>query len=125
MKQLNTEMGRLGERLASEFLAKKGYKILEKNFRTQFGEIDLVAAKDGKLIFVEVKLKMGEDFGPRPEEMIGKRKILQIERTAQRFLMAKPENENLYTSYQIDAVCIVLDAGGQVKRISQYENIGF
>lgn len=124
MKQQNFEVGRLGEKIAAEFLAKKGYRILQKNFRTRFGEIDLIAVKDGKLVFVEVKLKVGEDFGT-PEEMIGPGKIARIEKTAQSFLMIKPEYESLYTSYQIDAVCIVLDAGAQVKRISQYENIGF
>jgi len=125
MKQLNTEMGRLGERLASEFLAKKGYRILARNFRTRFGEIDLIAAKDGVLVFVEVKLKIGDNFGPNPEEMIDKKKVQQIEKTAQSFLMENPEDGSRYESLRIDAVCIVLDAGGQVKRISQYENIGF
>ena len=125
MKKLNTEMGRLGERLASEFLAKKGYKILEQNFRTRFGEVDLVATKDSVLVFVEVKLKIGDNFGPNPEEMIDKKKVNKIEKTAQSFLMENPEYGSRYESLRIDAVCIVLDAGGQVKRISQYENIGF
>jgi len=60
MKQKNYEVGRLGEKIAAEFLAKKGYRILARNFRTRFGEIDLVAAKDGVLVFVEVKLKIGD-----------------------------------------------------------------
>ena len=124
MKKLNTEMGRRGEKIASEFLAKKGYRILARNFRTRFGEIDLIAAKDGILVFVEVKLKVGDDFGT-PEEMIDRKKVRQIEKTAQSFLMENPEYGSRYESLRIDAVCIVLDAGGQVKRISQYENIGF
>lgn len=125
MKQQNYEVGRLGERIASEFLAKKGYKILEKNFRTRLGELDLVAAKDGVLVFAEVKLKVGEDFGPNPEEMIDKNKVGQIEKTARNFLMRYPEYEERYESLRIDAVCIVLDANGQVKRVNHYENIGF
>ena len=125
MKQKNYEVGRLGEKIAAEFLAKKGYRILARNFRTRFGEIDLVAAKDGVLVFVEVKLKIGDNFGPNPEEMIDKKKVQQIEKTAQSFLMENPEDGMRYESLRIDAVCIVLDAGGQVKRISQYENIGF
>ena len=115
----------MGEKIAAEFLAKKGYRILERNFRTRFGELDLIAAKDGVLVFVEVKLKVGEDFGPSPEEMIDKGKVEQIEKTARSFLMKYPEYEERYESLRIDAVCMVLDAGGQVKRISQYENIGF
>lgn len=124
MKQQNFEVGRLGENLAAEFLAKRRYKILERNFRTRFGEIDLIAVKEGKLVFIEVKLKIGEDFGT-PEEMIGSGKISQIERTAQSFLILKPEYQDLYGSYQIDAVCIVLDKARRVRRISHYENIGF
>ena len=73
---------------------------------------------------MEVKLKVGDDFGT-PEEMIDRKKVRQIEKTAQSFLMENPEYESRYESLRIDAVCIVLDAGGQVKRISQYENIGF
>lgn len=124
MKQKNYEVGKLGERIASEFLVKKGFRILKRNFRTRFGEIDLICAKDGKLVFIEVKLKVGEDFGT-PEEMIGDDKIVQIERTAQRFLLENQEEERRYESLQIDAVCIVLDTSWQVKRISHYENIGF
>ncbi len=123
-KKLNFETGRLGESLASKFLADRGYQILQRNFRTRFGEIDLVAAKDGILVFVEVKLKVGDNFGT-PEEVIGPAKIKQIEKTAQNFLTAKPEYRDRYSSYRIDAVCIVLDETKQVERISHYANISF
>jgi putative endonuclease len=123
MKQRNFETGRLGEKMAGEFLTKKGYQILERNFRTRFGEIDLIVTKNNVLVFVEVKLKIGEDFGT-PEEMIDKKKLWQVEKTAQRFLIENPSYEKKYESFQFDAVCVVLDESREVKRISHYENIG-
>lgn len=123
MKQKNYETGKLGERLAANYLLENGYEIIEKNFHTRFGEIDLIVSKNHKLIFVEVKLKIGEDFGT-PEEMIKKFKIKQVERTAQSFLLKKPEFEKNYDSFQIDAICIVMDDEKEIQRISHYENIG-
>ncbi len=59
----NIKKGRRGEFLAEKFLKKKGYRILERNYRTQFGEVDLVA-RDGKaLVFVEVKARSSVAFG--------------------------------------------------------------
>ncbi len=122
MKQKNYEVGKMGEKLAGEFLTKNGYEILEKNFHTRFGEIDLIVTKNKKLIFVEVKLKIGEDFGT-PEEMITKHKLRQIEMTGQSFLMKYPSCEKYYDSLQIDAVCIVMGENKEILRINQYENI--
>mgnify|MGYP001572271818 CR=1 FL=1 len=124
MKQQNFEVGRLGEKLAGEYLERQGYKIIKRNFRTRFGELDLIATKNANLVFVEVKLKIGEDFGS-PEEMIDRKKLKQIEKTAQSFLIENPVYERKYAGFQIDAVCIVLDETRNVKRITQYENIGF
>jgi len=121
MKQRNYAIGKLGERMACDFLIRKGYRIIKRNFQTRFGEIDLIVSKDGKLIFVEVKLKIGEDFGT-PEEMISKYKIKQIEMTGETFLMQFPEYEQKF-SLQIDAVCIVLSDKKEILRIAHYENI--
>jgi putative endonuclease len=122
MKHKNYETGKLGERLAADFLLKNNYEIIERNFHTRHGEIDLIVSKNHKLVFVEVKLKIGEDFGT-PEEMIKKFKIKQVERTAQSFLLKKPEFEKNYDSFQIDAICIVMDNERQIERINHYEDI--
>lgn len=123
MKKFNYQTGKKGEAMAGDYLAKKGYEILASNFQTRFGEIDLICAKDGRLIFVEVKLKVGEEFG-RPEEMIDAKKITQIQKTAQRFLLENGDIAAKYPAYQIDAVCIVTKADGRVSRLDHYENIG-
>ena len=124
MKQLNRFVGARGEEIAAKFLSDKGYKILERNYMTRFGEIDLIVSKNNILSFVEVKLKKGEDFGT-PEEMVGKNKRAQVERMANFYLIDKPEMQKRFDSFSIDAVCIVINENDEVERTNLYENIGF
>ncbi len=124
MKQFNYPKGKVGEEIALGYLLNKGYKLIKKNFHTRFGEIDLVCTKGGVLVFVEVKLKIGEDFGT-PEEMITQFKISQVQKTAEAYLLENPHVAQKYSSYQIDAVAIVLDSDNSPKRINHYENISF
>src|SRR3989344_6548017 len=82
MSQHN-EVGKIGEDLARVYLEKQGYKILEKNYKTKYAEIDLIAEKSkgfftGKdLVFVEVRTKIGENFGS-PEDTLDKRKLYKV-----------------------------------------------
>jgi len=122
MKNFNYQTGKIGEKIAQEFLIKKGYQIIQTNFRTRFGEIDLIANKNNRLIFVEVKLKIGEDFGS-PEDMIDHHKLSQIQKTAEVFLQTNPQIVDNFQSNQIDAVCIVLNPDQTVKRINHWENL--
>jgi len=123
MKQFNYQTGKLGEEIGRQFLQKKGYQILQSNFQTRFGEIDLIASKNQRLIFVEIKLKIGQQWG-RPEEMINKNKILQIQKTALSFLQNNPQLAQKNPLYQIDAICIVCNQDGRPTIINHYENIG-
>lgn len=122
MKNLNYQTGKLGEQIGRQHLIKKGYQIIKSNFQTRFGEIDLIAVKDKRLIFIEVKLKIGDQFGT-PEEMINKTKLTQIKKTAEYFLQTNPEIAKKYPTFQIDAVCLVLDDQQKIKRINHWENI--
>lgn len=127
MKQFNYETGKLGERLAAAYLVKRGYKILERNWQTRQGEIDLIATRStdsgqAKLVFVEVKLKIGEDFGS-PEEMINPAKIAKLEKMASFYVLQNPETARKFPIFSLDAICLVLDENRRVKRISYYENI--
>ncbi|MGQ9687525.1 MAG: YraN family protein [Desulfobaccales bacterium] len=56
-------LGRQGEDLAAAFLKKQGYKVLERNYRTPLGEIDLIARHQSALVFIEVKTRAGDRFG--------------------------------------------------------------
>ena len=66
----NQETGKAGESSAAKYLKKKGYKVLERNYRNPFGEIDLIAASKEVLIFCEVKTRNDESFG-LPREAVG------------------------------------------------------
>ena len=95
------QIGDEGEGLAEKVLIDAGHSIVSRNFRTRFGEIDIIA-KDGKcLVFVEVKAKTDDYFG-NPAEVITEKKLWKIRRTAETYIA-----ENNYDGpWRIDAVII-------------------
>ena len=117
-KEFNATVGHLGERLAGEYLRKKGYKILVQNYRTRYAEIDLVARHKDILVFVEVRTKVGEQFGT-PEETLNFRKLQKVKQNAIAYAAYIKWNK----LYRIDAVCVVLGENYQVLRLNHYENI--
>jgi putative endonuclease len=117
MSQHN-EVGKIGESLAKEFLEKQGYKIIEQNYKTKYAEIDLVASKNRELVFVEVRTKIGENFGT-PEDTINKQKLWKVLQNAKSYLAFKNWQEHA----RIDAICIVLNPNYTVSRLTHYENI--
>lgn len=70
----HNDLGKKGEQLATEFLLKKGYIILEKNYRYLKAEVDIIAQKDGTLAAIEVKTRTSNYFG-NPEEFVNPKKI--------------------------------------------------
>lgn len=124
-KIFNRLKGKEGEEMAVKFLRENGYTVIDQNNSTKFGELDIIATRSAGsgqaiLVFVEVKFKQTEDFGT-PEEMIGKNKLMQVQRTAEMYLLNNPDIAKNYDRYQIDAICIVEDTG----RITHHENITF
>ncbi len=78
-------LGKWGERLVAEYLRKKGWKIIETNYRCRLGEIDLIAEKGKYLAFVEVKLRKSDRFGQAAEAVtVGKQRKLRV--TAELYL---------------------------------------
>jgi putative endonuclease len=114
----HNETGQIGEELAKKYLEEKGYKIIEKDFKTKYAEVDLVGIKDNKLIIFEVRTKRGEMFGS-PEETLNKKKLQKVLLGA-RILAAAKKWQGLI---RIDAVCLVLKLNGDILRINHYENI--
>ena len=78
--------GAFYERLAADYLTRKGMDILERNFRCRLGEIDLIAREDKCLVFVEVKYRRSRSHG-LPEEAVGPAKIRTIYRVADYYRM--------------------------------------
>ena len=79
------ERGAQGENLAVDYLKKKGYRILERNFRFERGEIDIVAEDNGELVFVEVKARRSTSFG-EPEDAVTISKQSQLQKVAEGYL---------------------------------------
>lgn len=117
MKTKNRETGTFAEEKVVKYLQRKGWEVIERNFHTRFGEIDLICREKDILVFVEVKAKKGRDFG-LPEEMFDRRKYDQVKRMAQVFLAGKE------VACRIDMVAVELGEGNEVVEIRHYENAG-
>lgn len=103
MSREKIELGLAGEKKAVEFLKNNGYKILDKNFRTSLGEIDIVAKDKDCICFVEVKTRSGDQKG-RPEESITKNKQHKLSQMALLYL----KNKNLLKkSARFDVVTVM------------------
>jgi putative endonuclease len=111
-----TDLGRKGERLATDFLRKKGYRVVEKNYRTRRGEIDIVCEHKGCVVFVEVKTRRSLSFGS-PEEAVDKRKRSKMLDTAARYLIERFKTDKV--DCRFDVVTIL---EGRATRIAHIED---
>jgi putative endonuclease len=109
---------KLGEDLACEYLKKIGFKILERNYRKTYGEIDIVALDKNVLTFIEVKTRTSDKFGT-PLESITYWKLKSLIKTAQFY---KLTHRNLPEGLRIDAVSVILN-GKEVQNIELVKNI--
>ena len=122
----NKKIGSKGEQIAVDYLVKKGYEIIERNYREKYGEIDIVVRKseirneklETVVVFVEVKTKTEEMYG-EPWEMINKHKIKQIMQMGNLWCM----QNHYHGLLRIDAVGVWLDQIGLVSRIEHWENV--
>jgi putative endonuclease len=112
------EVGILGEKIAGDFLRKRGYHILETNYRCPEGEIDIIARDKDCLVFVEVRSKTSAEFGS-PEESITRAKIQRLAAVTARY---RQSHQNMPSSYRIDIVAVEMDRKGKTSRIELIEN---
>jgi putative endonuclease len=110
------ELGKQGEQLAVGFLKKLRYKILEKNFRCKFGEIDIVALEGKTLVFVEVKTRCSLNYGS-PQASITPKKRYQLMKVACFYLQ---KNRLFDRAARFDVVAVGFDSGE--KRIELIRN---
>ncbi len=109
MTQARLQTGARGEQLATDYLVHHGYRILERNFRTARGELDIVAFDGARIVFVEVKTKVKSGVEINPLLSIGPRKRLQVRRMARRWLSERRDRP--YASeLRCDAIGIVVAA---------------
>lgn len=103
MTQNNRQVGGFYERQAAAFLEKRGYQILEYNYRCRRGEIDLIARDGLYLVFIEVKYRKSGDTGTALDA-IGPKKAVRVRRVAEFYLYAHGYPEE--TACRFDAACI-------------------
>lgn len=84
----NRQLGNIGEHIAAEYLTAHGYQIVERNYRSRLGEIDVIAAKNEVLVFVEVKTRTSTRFG-RPSEAVNFLKQQKITKVASWYIHNK------------------------------------
>jgi len=102
----HNELGKLGEKLAVEFLQKNGYEILETNWTFQKAEIDIIAQKESVLVIVEVKTRTSTDFG-LPQDFVKPKKIQFLVKAANEYVILN----DLEVEIRFDIVAIDKENG--------------
>jgi putative endonuclease len=122
MTQTRLRLGRAAEDLVAARLAAAHWEIVERNARTRFGELDLVALDGATLVFLEVKAgREGSDYGPeRPILAIGPRKQRKVRRLATAWMAERRGTCPRYDEIRFDAVGVTFD---RTSRLSAYEHI--
>ncbi len=118
MVDTRKKLGNRGEKIAAKFLRKQGYQIIEKNYRSRLGEIDIVAKEDESIVFVEVKTRCSTDFG-LPEEALSYDKRRRLSKLALGYLVHRRIKD---TNCRFDVVSILMD-NKKVRKVKHIELI--
>ena len=111
-----TKLGRKGEQKAVEFLQEQGIEILTRNFRSPYGEVDIIGKSEKQIIFFEVKTRTSDTCG-NPEDSVTSRKKDKLIATALYYLQ---EKDLLSTSWRIDVISIF--SNGETIEYEWFEN---
>ncbi len=136
MKYTTKQIGDIGEKIAKEYLEKKGWKILCENFAASGGEIDLIGFKNGNLVFFEVKARSNLSFGT-PLDAVDSQKINRINKASYSFLKLYSKRNKIPVFYpfgikiqrtiykkRIDVIEIYLTPDKRAEKINHIENWG-
>ena len=125
-KSITSQTGSVGEDIAAIFVQRKGFSIIEKNYRKPWGEIDIVAERDGTVHFIEVKAVSrsivddgSREMDYRPEEMVTISKLRKVARTAALYMESKRDTRE----YQIDVVGVLLDTEKKKAKCRFFEQV--
>jgi putative endonuclease len=113
-------LGQLGERVAAEHLMRRGFRILERNYRSRWGELDIVAFDGRALVFCEVKTRRSGQPGAWPLESVHPRKRRQVRRMAGQWLNERPEHPPA-TVIRFDAIGVRIDGSGALSGLEHLE----
>ena len=115
-KQANKITGNKGESLACEYLQQKGFEILQRNYRSKWGEVDIVAKINQIMVFVEVKTKTSDRYG-EPWEMVNHWKVGQVKRMGEMWCREYGWEGRV----RVDVVGVWLE--GESPRIEHWESV--
>jgi putative endonuclease len=111
-------LGQLGEDLAVRYLERRGYVILERNYRCAHGEVDIVCRDNERLAFVEVRARRGTAYGT-PEESVTASKQARLATVARDYLQARGHSD---VDWGIDVVAVQFATSGALLRINLLRN---
>lgn len=109
---MTKKLGNWGEAVAGQYLLDSGFVLLANNYTTRFGEIDIVAQKDGRLVAVEVKTRTSDAFGSGAEAVTST-KLKRIQATVSQFLVEKD------LDCEVGMMVIVVDRSGRVEVVDE------
>lgn len=121
----HNEIGRIGEDITMKFLVKHGFKVIERNYRTNYGEIDIIAKSNDSYRFVEVKSIKVFDFNSistlkiRPEENLTKEKWRKLLVSIKLYL----QNKEIRKRWQVDLACVYINIDKREGMVKLLENI--
>lgn len=113
--------GLVGEKIATKYLKKKGYKILERNCRDKYGELDIICKKQDIIIFIEVKTMSSDSPYGSPFEKVNYYKVKKLKQNAMLYLIKNNYPEDRY--WQIDVIGITLDYNTRRAEIEHLEDV--
>lgn len=117
-EDLRRRLGRSGERAAEAHLRHQGFEVLERNYRTRWGELDLVCFDGATIVFCEVKSRRAGGGGPW--EALGERKRAQVRRIAARWLAERRDRPRA-AHLRFDAIGVVVDGHDRVVALEHLE----
>jgi len=112
------DFGKRTEELAAAYLRRSGMELRDRNWHCAEGEVDIIARDGEEWVFVEVKGRRSNAFGP-PEAAVGPVKQRHLREAAWRYLMAHDLEE---AAWRIDVIAVVMSPSGRVKRFEHYRN---
>lgn len=116
----NQIVGQFGERLARDFLIRNGYRIIERNIKTSYKELDIVAFKNNTLVFVEVKTRTNLRYGSADEALFS-RKLKNLKRAIGIYL--RNFNRIRFKDIRLDLIAIDIEKLKKTAKIKHYKNI--
>ena len=119
------DTGNSGENIACIYLRKNGFEIVERNYQKIWGELDIIAQKDGELHFVEVKSvthgDVFDEYGHRPEDNVHGLKVRHLRRIIETYLAEK--GSAFRTAFHFHILCVYMDMGTRRARVKWLKDI--